>query len=88
MGLRACIFVRIGGALFCRVTGDQDGISRGHADKPVPDTAGSWKLTELESKDGRFVALAISGGGSRAANFGAAVMLELRRSGVCWNKSM
>ena len=40
---------------------------------PVPDTAGSWMLTELESKDGRFLALAISGGGSRAANSGAAV---------------
>ncbi len=52
------------------------------ADKPVPDTAGSWKLTELESNDGRFVALAISGGGSRAANFGAAVMLELRQRGL------
>ena len=48
------------------------------AGAPVPDTAGSWKLTELEAKDGRFLALAISGGGSRAANFGAAVMLELQ----------
>lgn len=47
-------------------------------DKPVPETAGSWNLTELETKDGRFLALAISGGGSRAANFGAAVMLELQ----------
>jgi predicted acylesterase/phospholipase RssA len=43
-----------------------------------PETAGSWNLTELERKDGRFLALAISGGGSRAANFGAAVMLELQ----------
>ena len=49
---------------------------------PVPDTAGSWKLTDLEQEDGRFVALAISGGGSRAANFGAAVMLELQRRGL------
>ena len=49
------------------------------AGAPVPDTAGSWKLTELEEKDGRFLALAISGGGSRAANFGAAVMLELEK---------
>jgi NTE family protein len=47
--------------------------------KPVPDTAGSWKLTDLETTDGRFLALAISGGGSRAANFGAAVMLELQK---------
>ncbi len=50
--------------------------------EPVPDTAGSWKLTELESKDDRLVALAISGGGSRAANFGAAVMLELQQRGL------
>jgi predicted acylesterase/phospholipase RssA len=49
---------------------------------PVPDTAGSWKLTDLEQKDGRFVALAISGGGSRAANFGAAMMLELQQRGL------
>ena len=47
--------------------------------EPVPETAGSWNLTELERKDGRFLALAISGGGSRAANFGAAVMLELQQ---------
>ncbi|HEU4685534.1 MAG TPA: patatin-like phospholipase family protein [Nitrospira sp.] len=50
--------------------------------KPVPDTAGSWKLTDLERQDGRFIALAISGGGSRAANFGAAVMLELQGRGL------
>ncbi|WP_447600372.1 patatin-like phospholipase family protein [Nitrospira sp. Nam80] len=49
---------------------------------PVPDTAGSWQLTDLERKDGRFVGLAISGGGSRAANFGAAAMLELQRRGL------
>jgi len=46
---------------------------------PVPETAGSLKLTVMEAKDGRFLALAISGGGSRAANFGAAVMLELKQ---------
>ena len=47
--------------------------------EPVPQTAGSWNLTELETKDHRFLALAISGGGSRAANFGSAVMLELQQ---------
>jgi NTE family protein len=52
------------------------------AEKQVPNTAGSWKLTELELTDDRFVALAISGGGSRAANFGAAVMLELQQRGL------
>lgn len=49
---------------------------------PVPKTAGSWMLSEMEQQDGRFVALAISGGGSRAANFGAAVMLELQQRGL------
>ena len=46
---------------------------------PMPETAGSWNLTKEETKDNRFLALAISGGGSRAANFGAAVMLELKQ---------
>lgn len=44
----------------------------------VQETAGSWRMSEPERQDGRFVALALSGGGSRAANFGAAVMLELK----------
>ena len=52
------------------------------ADKPVPETAASWKLTKAGTEDGRFVALAISGGGSRAANFGAAAMLELQQRGL------
>jgi predicted acylesterase/phospholipase RssA len=52
------------------------------AGTPVPDTASSWKLTDLEANDGRFFALATSGGGSRAANFGAAVMLELQQRGL------
>ena len=50
--------------------------------KPVMETARSWKLTEAETQDGRFLALAVSGGGSRAANFGAAVMLELQQRGL------
>jgi predicted acylesterase/phospholipase RssA len=44
-------------------------------------TAGSWHLGQLETEDGRFVGLTLSGGGSRAANFGAAVMVELDRRG-------
>jgi predicted acylesterase/phospholipase RssA len=48
---------------------------------PPPVTAASWTLGDLETQDGRFVALTISGGGSRAANFGAAVMLELQKRG-------
>lgn len=49
---------------------------------PQPETAGSWTVSDRERADGRFVALALSGGGSRAANFSAAVMLELQRRGL------
>jgi predicted acylesterase/phospholipase RssA len=42
-------------------------------------SAGSWVVGKLEADDHRFVGLTISGGGSRAANFGGAVMLELDR---------
>ena len=45
----------------------------------LQETAGSWKLSDMETQDGRFVGLAISGGGSRAANFGGAIMLELQQ---------
>lgn len=46
------------------------------------DTAASWKLGEAQTKDGRFIGLALSGGGSRSANFSAAVLLELQRLGI------
>jgi predicted acylesterase/phospholipase RssA len=45
-------------------------------------TAGSWVVDHLETDDHRFVGLTISGGGSRAANFGAAVMVELEQRGL------
>ncbi|HEY7128819.1 MAG TPA: hypothetical protein VH332_04065, partial [Nitrospira sp.] len=74
-----CVFLAIGGCALLpghwRPGWNKEWTSK----DPVPETAGSWKLTELERKDGRFLALAISGGGSRAANFGAAVMLELQQ---------
>lgn len=51
--------------------------------KGVPqDTAASWNVGEEETRDGRFVGLALSGGGSRSANFSAAAMLELQRLGI------
>lgn len=51
--------------------------------KPAPPaTAASMGLSDLETKDGRFVGLTLSGGGSRSANFSAAVMLELQRLGL------
>jgi predicted acylesterase/phospholipase RssA len=76
------LFVAIGGCHILPGHWRPGWNERWPADQLVPDTAGSWKLTDLERKDGRFVALAISGGGSRAANFGAAVMLELQQRGL------
>ena len=45
-------------------------------------TRATLRLGEKELADGRFIGLAFSGGGSRAAVFGAAVMRELDRAGL------
>src|SRR6266496_1026008 len=45
-------------------------------------TAASWEVGDAEKGDSRFVGLALSGGGSRSANFSVAVMLELQRQGI------
>lgn len=45
-------------------------------------TRANQDLGDQERRDGRFVGLAISGGGSRAAVFGAAVLKELERLGL------
>jgi len=45
-------------------------------------TRATMHLGTKESADGRFIGLAFSGGGSRAAVFGAAVMEELDRTGL------
>jgi predicted acylesterase/phospholipase RssA len=78
----ACLLVGIGGCSVLPGHGRPGGNETWPTGTSIPDTAGSWKLTDLETKDGRFLALAISGGGSRAANFGAAVMLELQQRGL------
>lgn len=49
---------------------------------PPASTRATLKLGTKELADGRFVGLAFSGGGSRAAVFGAAVMKELDRAGL------
>lgn len=51
---------------------------------PSPALSSRWTLTlgDKERQDRQFVGLALSGGGSRAAVFGAAVMMELDRLGV------
>jgi predicted acylesterase/phospholipase RssA len=46
-------------------------------DKPVATAPAAW-----QDADGYFVGLAISGGGSRSANFAAAAMFELQRLGM------
>lgn len=48
----------------------------------APNTRATIHLADKELADGRFVGLAFSGGGSRAAVFGAAVMKELDRVGL------
>ncbi len=56
---------------------------QGLSPDPSPvTTRATLQLGEKELADGRFVGLAFSGGGSRAAVFGAAVMKELDRLGV------
>lgn len=45
-------------------------------------TNANLELGDRERRDGRFVGLAISGGGSRAAVFGGAVLMELERLGL------
>lgn len=47
-----------------------------------PNTRATTHLGAKELADGRFAGLAFSGGGSRAALFGAAVMRELDRADV------
>lgn len=49
---------------------------------PAPATRATIHLGPQELADGRFIGLAFSGGGSRAAVFGAAVMKELDRVGL------
>ncbi len=46
------------------------------------DTAANLVVDGDVTADGMFVGLAISGGGSRAANFGAAVLFELQEQGL------
>ncbi|MFO0775211.1 MAG: patatin-like phospholipase family protein [Nitrospiraceae bacterium] len=50
------------------------------SDRPSGDT--DLSLGEQEREDGQFLGLALSGGGSRAAVFGAAVMRELQARSV------
>ena len=57
-----------------------------HPNTNVPSPGGAtranFQIGEKERRDGMFVGVALSGGGLRAANFGAAVMLELKARGV------
>ena len=48
----------------------------------VKPTQANYVVGDKETSDKMFVGLALSGGGSRAANFSAAVMLELKKRGI------
>jgi len=50
-------------------------------DKPLP-TRATETLATTELPNGVFVGIAMSGGGSRASNFSAAVLLELQKLGI------
>lgn len=52
------------------------------SDQKETITKASEKLTISDLKDGIFIGIALSGGGSRAANFSSAVLLELKRLGI------
>lgn len=52
------------------------------ASTPAASTRATLRLGANETADGRFIGVALSGGGSRAAVFGAAVMKELDRAGL------
>ena len=49
---------------------------------PAPTTAAAATVPPPDDADGCFVGLALSGGGSRSANFAAACMFELQRLGL------
>lgn len=49
---------------------------------PGKPTTANFEVGDRESRDGMFIGIAISGGGFRAANFGAAVLLELQKLGI------
>lgn len=49
---------------------------------PPQATHANFQIWDREPPDEIFVGLALSGGGSRSANFSAAVMLELRKQGI------
>ena len=49
---------------------------------PGKPTMANLQVGDEEQRDGLFVGIAISGGGFRAANFGAATLLELKKLGL------
>jgi predicted acylesterase/phospholipase RssA len=59
---------------------------REESDSPVPPpenrTRGTTTISADELPDGNFVGIALSGGGSRAANFSAAVLYYLKNAGI------
>lgn len=56
--------------------------------EPVKPTRGSQQLTVDDLPNGVFIGIALSGGGSRAANFSTAALLEFERLGILQNTAV
>ena len=72
-----CIFLSLGVAC-----AQLDEAPREREQPGGSQTRANFIMGDRELKDGRFVGLALSGGGSRSAVFGAAVLKELDRVGI------
>lgn len=79
MIMRGIVFVLMSLSVACAQL-DEPPRERRHA--IVSQTRANFTMEERELRDGRFVGLALSGGGSRSVVFGAAVLKELDRVGI------
>ncbi len=70
------------GLLSCTLAGTNQSVTQPASIARPEHSRTSIGIGEEERGDGRFIGLAISGGGSRAAVFGAAAMKELDRLGL------
>lgn len=66
----------------CALTGSSPVANQPASRTSQKATHANQQIGEKERRDGRFIGLALSGGGSRSAVFATAVMLELQRAGI------
>ncbi|TAJ97039.1 MAG: patatin-like phospholipase family protein [Candidatus Manganitrophaceae bacterium] len=75
-------FLFLSSAACALVPGKWRPTRNGLAEGSPPPTHANVSVDAKEREDGMFFGLALSGGGSRAANFAGAVMLELQKRGL------